>query len=74
MKKKGNFNFLKGIQVHYSKNIKSVKISTSKINDIQAEILAPLKREAGYSPAWVTQTLQSIMIPNFDFVSLCYLA
>jgi len=24
-----------------------------------------LKRKAGYSPAWVTQTLQGIMIPNF---------
>ena len=29
------------------------------------EILAPLQRESGYSPAWVTQTLQGIMIPNF---------
>ncbi|SLM31689.1 FAD-dependent pyridine nucleotide oxidoreductase (FPNCR family protein) (fragment) [Desulfamplus magnetovallimortis] len=27
--------------------------------------MAPLKRERGYSPAWVTQTLQGIMIPNF---------
>jgi succinate dehydrogenase/fumarate reductase flavoprotein subunit len=32
---------------------------------VQAEILAPLKRECGYGPAWVTQTLQGIMIPNF---------
>ena len=32
---------------------------------LKAEILAPMKREAGYSPAWVTQTLQGIMIPNF---------
>lgn len=36
-----------------------------KIREIQKEILAPLKRESGYSPAWVTQTLQGIMIPNF---------
>ncbi len=49
----------------YSKNIKSHSISASKLNAIEEEILAPLKREAGYSPAWVTQTLQSIMIPNF---------
>ena len=35
------------------------------MNKIQQEILAPLKKEAGYSPAWVTQTLQDIMIPNF---------
>jgi len=32
---------------------------------ILAEILAPLRREAGYGPAWVTQTLQGVMIPNF---------
>ncbi len=49
----------------YSKKVKIPNISTSKINEIQEEILAPLKREAGYSPAWVTQTLQGIMIPNF---------
>ncbi len=28
-------------------------------------ILAPLRRKAGYGPAWVTQTLQGVMIPNF---------
>ncbi len=28
-------------------------------------MLAPLRRESGYSPGWVTQTLQGIMIPNF---------
>ena len=49
----------------YSKKINTVKISTSKLKEIEEEILAPLKREAGYSPAWVTQTLQGIMIPNF---------
>ncbi|MEE4312735.1 MAG: FAD-binding protein [candidate division KSB1 bacterium] len=35
------------------------------MNQVQDEMLAPLKREVGYSPAWVTQTLQGIMIPNF---------
>ena len=49
----------------YSKKINTVKISTSKLKEIEEEILEPLKREAGYSPAWVTQTLQGIMIPNF---------
>ncbi|MFD0836205.1 FAD-dependent oxidoreductase [Mariniflexile aquimaris] len=49
----------------YSKNIKAHRISASKLSEIEEDILAPLKREAGYSPAWVTQTLQSIMIPNF---------
>lgn len=50
---------------NYSKTVKSKNISASKLKSIQEDILAPLKREAGYSPAWVTQTLQSIMIPNF---------
>lgn len=49
----------------YGQSIEMLKISKSKINKVTAEILAPLKREAGYSPAWVTQILQGIMIPNF---------
>ncbi len=47
----------------YSKGVNVHKISA--LTEIEEEILAPLKREAGYSPAWVTQTLQGIMIPNF---------
>lgn len=49
----------------YCKGVKNATISKAKIQVIQEEILAPLKRKVGYSPAWVTQTLQSIMIPNF---------
>ena len=40
-------------------------ISKARIRSIQDEIFAPLNRESGYSPTWVTQTLQGIMIPNF---------
>ena len=53
------------VATEYGRSIEMPKISKSKINEVKAEILAPLKREAGYSPAWVTQTLQGIMIPNF---------
>jgi len=49
----------------YCQGLEMPNISKAKMNKVQEEILAPLKREAGYSPAWVTQTLQSIMIPNF---------
>lgn len=49
----------------YSKTAILEKIPESKINKLQKEIFAPLEREQGYSPAWVTQTLQGIMIPNF---------
>jgi succinate dehydrogenase/fumarate reductase flavoprotein subunit len=50
---------------NFCENVELTQISKSKIEAIQEEILAPLKREAGYSPAWLTQTLQGIMIPNF---------
>lgn len=49
----------------YCKGLDLPNISKVKIKAIEAEILAPLKRDKGYSPAWVTQTLQGIMIPNF---------
>ncbi|TKB06802.1 FAD-binding protein [Desulforhopalus sp. IMCC35007] len=49
----------------YSQDIEIAQISKAKMQEVKEEILAPLTRETGYSPAWVTQTLQGIMIPNF---------
>ena len=49
----------------YAKKVEMPVVSKSTWKEIENSILAPLKREAGYSPAWVTQTLQGIMIPNF---------
>ncbi len=49
----------------YCNGLELPSLSKSKIKVIEKEILTPLKREKGYSPAWVTQTLQGIMIPNF---------
>jgi succinate dehydrogenase/fumarate reductase flavoprotein subunit len=40
-------------------------ITDARLVEITGEILAPLRREAGYGPAWVTQTLQGVIIPNF---------
>ena len=48
-----------------SKSVEVVAISADKLKQAKEDILAPLKREKGYSPAWVTQILQSVMIPNF---------
>jgi succinate dehydrogenase/fumarate reductase flavoprotein subunit len=50
---------------HYSKSVSYQIISKAKFRQVREEMFAPLEREAGYSPAWVTQTLQGIMIPNF---------
>lgn len=48
-----------------SQSVSSIEIPAKKRANIEDEILAPLKRERGFSPAWVTQVLQSVMIPNF---------
>ncbi len=49
----------------YAARSEQARITPARRDGILAEILAPLKREAGYGPAWVTQTLQGVMIPNF---------
>ncbi|RTE65397.1 FAD-binding protein [Amphritea opalescens] len=48
-----------------SRSITPIPIPAEKLAQTKAEMLAPLKRESGYSPAWATQVLQSVMIPNF---------
>jgi succinate dehydrogenase/fumarate reductase flavoprotein subunit len=49
----------------YCRGAERQEISKAKMDEIKEEILAPINRKAGYSAAWVTQTLQGIMIPNF---------
>jgi succinate dehydrogenase/fumarate reductase flavoprotein subunit len=49
----------------FADTVKTPVIPDTRLAEITGEILAPLRREAGYGPAWVTQTLQGIMIPNF---------
>ena len=49
----------------YCQNVSAQVVHRDRLRDIKQDILAPLKRDAGYSPAWVTQTLQGIMVPNF---------
>ena len=49
----------------FAQSIPMPRIPDATLSRVVDEILAPLKRDAGYGPAWVTQTLQGIMIPNF---------
>lgn len=49
----------------YCQKVALAAIPAAQQKAVEAEILAPLKRDKGYGPAWVTQTLQGIMIPNF---------
>lgn len=48
-----------------SADVTRMPVAETGLKQINEEILAPLKREKGYSPAWVTQVLQAVMIPNF---------
>lgn len=48
-----------------SQKLGLLKPSDRRLSQIEGEILAPLNRKRGYSPAWVTQVLQGVMIPNF---------
>jgi hypothetical protein len=48
-----------------SKVVLSITVTDKKLAQAEREILAPLKHKTGYSPAWVTQSLQSLIIPNF---------
>ncbi len=48
-----------------SQAVTRIAVPEKKMLQTKDEILAPLKRESGYSAAWVTQILQSVMIPNF---------
>lgn len=48
-----------------SKKVAQIPVTKVKQAEIQEDILAPLKRDLGYSPAWITQVLQGVMIPNF---------
>jgi succinate dehydrogenase/fumarate reductase flavoprotein subunit len=49
----------------YAQNVKDINLDKQNLASIHKNMIAPLKRENGYSPAWVTQTLQGVMIPNF---------
>lgn len=48
-----------------SAGLQRTAIPDVALEQTRREILAPLRRERGYSPAWVTQVLQGVMIPNF---------
>jgi succinate dehydrogenase/fumarate reductase flavoprotein subunit len=40
-------------------------INEDQLKHLRANLYTPLERAGGYSPAWVTQTLQNYMVPYF---------
>lgn len=53
------------VAADYCKNNTLYKTPDNRLKQINSEIYAPYLRQRGFSPQWVTQTLQGIMIPNF---------
>jgi succinate dehydrogenase/fumarate reductase flavoprotein subunit len=49
----------------FARDVQMADASESALRQLNTEIYAPLLRERGFSPQWVTQALQGIMIPNF---------
>ncbi|MBW1913772.1 MAG: FAD-binding protein [Deltaproteobacteria bacterium] len=49
----------------YAKKMKSAQISNVKIAEAKKRIFEPRSRSKGYSPQWVTQVMQGIMIPYY---------
>jgi succinate dehydrogenase/fumarate reductase flavoprotein subunit len=53
------------VAADYAKGVTPLKATASTLKQINTEIYAPYLRSQGFSPQWVTQTLQGVMIPNF---------
>jgi len=49
----------------FAKKNKSKNVSNSQITSIKKAIFEPRFRDKGYSPKWVTQVLQGIMLPYY---------
>jgi len=49
----------------YCRGVQMPSVPAERLAQVESEMLVPLRCKAGYSPAWVTQTLQGVMIPNF---------
>lgn len=53
----------------YALKARRAEIQPDKLASLKKEIYVPLERKGGFSPRWVTQLLQNIMIPYFiDYI------
>ena len=49
----------------YAKGVKKAVASSSDIDKAKMEMFGPRQRKQGFSPRWVTQVLQGIMVPYY---------
>jgi succinate dehydrogenase/fumarate reductase flavoprotein subunit len=60
------FGALAGIYAaEYAKGVKTVKADKAYVAKTKETMLAPREREQGFSPRWVTQVLQGLMVPYY---------
>jgi len=49
----------------FAKKTKTLKATNAQIAAVKKSIFEPRSRDKGYSPAWVTQVLQGLMVPYY---------
>ena len=49
----------------YGINSEMPKLEKEELDKLKNKVFEPLKRTGGFSPSWVTQLLQNLMIPYF---------
>ena len=49
----------------YVSKLKAIKVDQAELKRAKDSVCAPMLREGGFSPAWVTQTLHGFMLPYF---------
>ena len=54
-----------GYAAEYAQEIQSSNIRMAEIGEVTKRMFEPRQRGKGYSPAWVTQALQGIMVPYY---------
>ncbi len=50
---------------NYALQTKKLRIDEEKLNIFKKSMFKPLERKGGFTPKWVTQVLQNLMIPYF---------
>jgi succinate dehydrogenase/fumarate reductase flavoprotein subunit len=53
------------VAAEFSKTTKRLRAKISDVNKAKTEMLAPRQATYGFSPRWVTQVLQGIMVPYY---------
>jgi len=49
----------------YASNVKRIIVDEPELSRVRETAMAPVMRKGGFSPSWVTQTLQGLVVPYY---------